>query len=126
MCYANGNALYLQFFGIDIRIAFLILVAGTEKVCFLFRIKSEHFEIIHALIECHDDVTDVCAILFTDYNVVPGMNTGIHHGFAFSDQRKELALANKRLRHTDVLYHFFGFFLTFAAGKTLKAKLNNK
>ena len=38
--YANCNTLYLQLLGIDIGIAFLVLVAGAKKIRVLFLIIS--------------------------------------------------------------------------------------
>ena len=40
---ANGNSLDLKFFGIDITVAFFVLVTGAKEVCSLVMIKAEDF-----------------------------------------------------------------------------------
>ena len=48
---ANGNSLNLKFFGIDITIAFFVLVAGAKEVCSLVMIKAEDFKVVDTMIE---------------------------------------------------------------------------
>ena len=61
---ANGNSLNLKFFGIDVTIAFFVLVAGAKEVCSFVMIKTEDFKVVDTLIESNDNVADLCGVLF--------------------------------------------------------------
>ena len=95
MCNANGNSLDLKFLGIDVTIAFFVLVAGAKEVCSLVMIESEDFKVVNTSIKGNDNVADLCGVLLADHHVITGMNSCIDHRFALCDQRKELSLAHQ-------------------------------
>ena len=53
MCNANGNALNLKFFGIDVTVMFFVLVAGAKEISALGIVEAEDFQVVESPIKCN-------------------------------------------------------------------------
>ena len=51
---ANGNALNLKFFGIDVAVTFFVLVAGAEEIPALGIVEAEDFLVVESPIMYND------------------------------------------------------------------------